>query len=108
MKTHSFIKKSEIKMKDGTVLPEGKRFVIRWEETSIGPRPRVRMEGAISEYKIAHSSAIKMMGKKVPSMSSLARWGDNGNCKSVMGEVVEPDGTDSYGSPSWLIVKGLI
>ena len=108
MKTHSFINKSEIKMKDGTVLPEGKRFVIRWEETSIGPRPRVIMEGTISEYSIAHSSAIKMMGKKAPSMSSLARWGDNGNCKSVMGEVVEPDGTDSYGSPSWLIVKGLI
>ena len=108
MKTHSFINKAEIKMKDGSVLPEGKKFSIRWEETSIGHRPRVKVYGSDSEFKISNGSAIKMLGKKEPSISSLSRWNSNGNCKSILGETVEPDGTDSYGSPSWLIVKGLI
>ena len=108
MKTHSFINKKEIKMKDGSVLPEGKRFQIRWEETSIGHRPRVKAHDSESEFKISNGTAIKMLGKKQPSVSSLSRWDSNGNCKSILGETVEPDGTDSYGSPSWLIVKGLI
>ena len=108
MNTYSFINKKEIKMKDGTVLPEGKRFQIRWEETELRHRPRVKASGSEYEYKISNETAIKMLGKKEPSLSSLARWGDNGNCKSILGEVVEPDGTDSYGSPSWLLVKRLI
>jgi hypothetical protein len=108
MKNYSFINKTEIKMKDGSVLAEGKKFSIRWEETSIGHRPRVKAYGSESEFKISNGTAIKMLGKKQPSISSLSRWDSNGNCKSIMGETVEPDGIDSYGSPSWLIVKGLI
>ena len=42
MNTYSFINKKEIKMKDGTVLAEGKRFQIRWEETELRHRPRVK------------------------------------------------------------------
>jgi hypothetical protein len=108
MKTHSFINKAEIRMKDGSVLKAGNKFSIRWEETAIGHRPRVKVYGSDSEFKISNGTAIKMLGKKEPSVSSLSRWDGNGICKSILGETVEPDGTDSYGSPSWLIVKGLI
>jgi hypothetical protein len=108
MKTYSFINKKEIKMKDGTVLPEGKRFQIRWEEIELRHRPRVKASGAEYEYKISNKTAIKMLGKKEPSASSLSRWDGNGICKSILGETVEPDGTDSYGSPSWLIHMNLI
>ena len=95
-------------MKDGGVLPVGKKFSIRWEETVNGHRPRVKACGADCEYKISNGTAIKMLGKKQPSLSSLSRWESNGNCKSLLGETVEPDGTDSYGSPSWLLFLGLI
>ena len=108
MKSYSFANKSEIKMKDGGVLPVGKKFSIRWEETVNGHRPRVKACGADYEYKISNGTAIKMLGKKQPSLSSLSRWESNGNCKSLLGETVEPDGTDSYGSPSWLLFLGLI
>jgi hypothetical protein len=108
MKTYSFINKKEIKMKDGTVLHEGKRFEIRWEETELRHRPRVKASGTEYEYKISNGTAIKMLGKKQPSISSLSRWDSNGNCKSLLGETVEPDGIDSYGSPSWLLHMNLI
>ncbi len=100
--------KAEIKMLDGGVLPVGKKFSIRWEETVKGNRPRVKACDAENEYKISNRTAIKMLGKKQPSISSLSRWDSNGNCKSLLGETVEPDGTDSYGSPSWLIHMNLI
>ena len=108
MKTYSFINKAEIRMKDGSVLKAGNKFSIRWEETAIGHRPRVKVYGSESEFKISNGTAIKMLGKKLPSLSSLSRWESNGNCKSLLGEIVEPDGIDSYGSPSWLIHMNLI
>ena len=108
MKTHSFINKTEIRMKDGSVLPAGKKFSIRWEETELRYRPRVKVSGTEYEYKISNDTAIKMLGKKQPSISSLSRWERDGNCKSLLGEIVEPDGTDSYGSPSWLLHMNLI
>ena len=108
MKSYSFVNKAEIKMLDGGVLPVGKKFSIRWEETVKGNRPRVKACNAENEYKISNRTAIKMLGKKQPSISSLSRWDSNGNCKSLLGETVEPDGTDSYGSPSWLIHMNLI
>jgi len=95
-------------MKDGSVLKAGNKFSIRWEETAIGHRPRVKVYGSESEFKISNGTAIKMLGKKLPSLSSLSRWESNGNCKSLLGEIVEPDGIDSYGSPSWLIHMNLI
>jgi len=44
---------------------------------------------------------------KTPSMNSLEKMSD-GIAKSVLGKRVEPDGYDQYGSPSWLLVIGLI
>jgi hypothetical protein len=108
MENYSFINKTEIKMKDGSVLPAGKKFSIRWEETVKGNRPRVKASGADHEYKISDKTVIRMLGKKEPSLSSLSRWERDGNCKSLLGEIVEPDGTDSYGSPSWLLHMNLI
>ena len=44
---------------------------------------------------------------KIPSMRSLEKMAD-GIAKSVLGKRVEPDGYDPYGSPSWLLVVGII
>lgn len=45
---------------------------------------------------------------KLPGHRSLEKMVSDGIAKSVLGKRVEPDGYDSYGSPSWLIVLGLI
>ena len=44
---------------------------------------------------------------KEPSEKLLYKMSD-GIAKSVLGKRVEPDGYDQYGSPSWLLVAGLI
>jgi hypothetical protein len=43
-----------------------------------------------------------------PDMDTLEEWMSDGGCESVMGEWVEPDGHDCYGSPSWLLAYGMI
>lgn len=45
---------------------------------------------------------------KEPSMRVLGRWVDDGIAKSIRGKRVEPDGHDSDGFPSWLLVLGII
>jgi len=45
---------------------------------------------------------------KEPSEKLLYKMSDAGIAKSVLGKRVEPDGYDQYGSPSWLLVIGLI
>ena len=46
--------------------------------------------------------------KKTPSFKSLEKQSYDGVAKSVLGNRVEPDGFDQYGSPSWLLVAGVI
>ena len=45
---------------------------------------------------------------KVPSMAALEKYSDDGIAKSMLGNKVEPDGYDDMGSPSWLLVVGVI
>ena len=46
--------------------------------------------------------------KKMPSMKALERMTNDGIVTTVTGERVEPDGYGSDGSPSWLLVLGVI
>jgi hypothetical protein len=108
MKTHSFTNKAEIKLRAGGVVPIGAQIELRWTETPLRyTKPRVRVNGG-EERPFSISGVIKMMGKKQPSESTLMKWDNDGYSKSVMGQRVEPDGHDEYGSPSWLLVMGLI
>jgi len=45
---------------------------------------------------------------KEPSISKLEKMSDDGICTTVTGDKVEPDGFGENGSPSWLLVMGLI
>jgi len=51
---------------------------------------------------------FKMFGKSIPTVDQLTRWSDEGYCKSLYGHKVEPDGWDHQGSPSMMIVLGMI
>lgn len=50
----------------------------------------------------------RYFGMKTPSLKTLEKWSDEGIAKSVGGKKVEPDGWDSNGTPSWLLVFGII
>lgn len=43
-----------------------------------------------------------------PSMKTLEKWSNDGVAKTVTGHRTEPDGTGPDGSPSWLLVFGII
>ena len=46
--------------------------------------------------------------KSVPTTATLERWMDDGICKTPSGHRVEPDGHGPDGSPSWLLLLGMI
>lgn len=43
-----------------------------------------------------------------PSLDQIKDMIFDGDCTSVAGEWVEPDGKDEHGFPSWLLVLGMI
>ena len=44
----------------------------------------------------------------VPSFDTIQEWVYDSVCESVLGYQVEHDGFDHEGSPSWLLVLGII
>jgi len=90
----------EIKLKDGSTLPTGLpvTFIAGKDSRCLVHSP-------------AHPEALQVRitsAFKAPSMKSLERWNWDGICKTPTGKRVEPDGYGPDGSPSWLLVFGLI
>ena len=89
----------EIKLKTGETLPKGLPVTFCADKNTI-----CLVHGQREEpYRIHISAAFK-----TPSMRQLERWTFDSVCESVAGEVVEPDGHDEHGSPSWLLALGMI
>lgn len=97
--------KKEIKTKSGEVLPKGSPVTFRGlDEGNSFNSSLCLVQGLRAEpYKVRITSAFKS-----PSMNKLEEWANDGVCESILGERVEPDGCDEYGSPSWLLALGLI
>ena len=90
----------EIKLKDGSTLPKGLKVTfIEGKDT----RCLVHSPAHPEPLQVRITSAFK-----APSMSSLERWNNDGVCKTPTGKRVEPDGHGHDGSPSWLLVFGVI
>ena len=54
------------------------------------------------------TARLKSAGLKLPSQRKLETWSWDSVAKSAFGTDVEPDGWSYDGSPSWLLVLGLI
>ena len=101
--------KKEMKFKDGTSLPAGTMVNVSFHKDN----PRVALVSTtIGEraYRVRPSSLHKYLPgfTKPPSVSTMEKWSDDGVAKSVGGERVEPDGWDSDGTPSWMLVQGIV
>lgn len=59
-------------------------------------------------FHTSNSNIAKLFNKRIPNEKTLQKWNNEGVCKSVLGNKVEPDGHDQYGAPSWLLTFGLI
>ena len=92
--------KKEIKLKTGEILPKGLNVTFLGEKS---PSLCLVQGNRAEPYKVRITSAFK-----APSMESLEEQSNDGICDSILGERVEPDGYDCYGSPSWMLALGLI
>jgi hypothetical protein len=64
--------------------------------------------GAEKVMGLTYASQALTGFSKCPSPNTLEKWMNNGTCKTPTGKTVEPDGHGEDGSPSWLLVMGLI
>lgn len=96
----------EFTAKDGTVIPAGSELKVDWKG---GTKPFVTIESAgIQDLRTKNKNVALLLGIHIPDMDELEEESNDGVCSSVLGESVEPDGYDQYGSPSWLLVYGVI
>jgi hypothetical protein len=100
--------KKPVTLKDGTVIEAGTRGTLRFNEQV--PRQVIVDFDTRPNTKLGVANLFDYFGRpfmKVPSMSSLSRMAD-GLSKSVTGKTVEPDGYGPDGSPSWLLILGMV
>ena len=89
-------------------IPVGTALALNWSTTEPGKvyfDYEGRMRGVRTEVMFNTFTGRFL---KTPSVSTLERWSNNGTCKTVTGQVTEPDGTGMDGSPSWLLILGMI
>lgn len=90
----------DIPLKDGSTLPKGlKVSFIKGKDS----RCLVHSPAHPEPLQVRITSAFK-----APSMTTLEKWSYDSVCKTPTGKRVEPDGYGDDGSPSWLLVFGLI
>lgn len=91
-----------------TVIPSGSKVHV-WFSPKVHP-DRIFVEygdfTGISYTKLASQWLTGF--NKAPSTNTLMKYDFNGVAKSVTGKRVEPDGYGPDGSPSWLLVLGLM
>jgi hypothetical protein len=90
----------QIKMKSGEIVPKGSPVSFLGESA---PHLCLVQGNRVEPYKVKITSAFSS-----PSLESLEEWTNDSICESILGEPVEPDGYDEYGSPSWLLALQMI
>ena len=100
----------EIKFKNGLVVPAGTVCEVRFDgNTTVCELAGGTAGGIPTSVKLRCSSLPRYFTKfKAPSLKTMEKWSDDGVAKSMLGQRVEPDGFDSEGSPSWMLVVGII
>ena len=100
----------EIKFKNGLVVPVGTSLVVTFTAGQMVANLTGGSAGGVPvSLKLRCSSLPRYFSRfKEPSVMTMEKWNDEGVAKSMLGKRVEPDGYDSEGSPSWMLVMGLI
>ena len=100
--------KREIKLKDGSVISRNTQVEkVYFINDRIAEITFTNLTRKIKLRNYNLGKYIKGFMKE-PSLSTLKKWESEGYCKTVTGEIVEPDGIGSDGAPSWLLVLGYI
>jgi hypothetical protein len=99
--------KKELKWKDGSVTPINTPVHIDFSEKTPG-RIYVTIGDMVYKTRV-HDGYSRFAGiTKAPGLRTLERYSWNGIAKTTTGKKTEPDGYGSDGSPSWMLVFGII
>ncbi len=96
----------EIRFKDGYILQKGTTAIIVWPD----PHGKPTQVNVLNRDRSLHCpacTALAWIGLSI-SEEELAAAVMNGTCETPNGNLVEPDGVDSDGAPSWLRIHGLL
>jgi hypothetical protein len=106
----NLVNNKEIKFKNGLVIPVGTNVNVIFKDGGTVCELAGGSAGGIPvTMKLRCSSLPRYFTKfKAPSLKTMEKWSNDGVAKSMLGQVVEPDGYDSEGSPSWMLVAGII
>jgi hypothetical protein len=94
-----------VKLKDGTVIPEGSTISVQWSEFPAGVN-LVTWNGR--ELKLSGRSIGKALAGELPTNDDMEDWVCDSICDTPTGHSVEPDGWGPDGVPSWLMLAGVI
>jgi hypothetical protein len=99
----------DLKLGDGMTIPMGTKVesVTFDGQTTVA---LVALEGRTFPVRIhcARLGGLVSGFKKVPGLKALEGYSDKGICPTITGQKVEPDGFGSDGSPSWLLIAGVL
>ena len=99
----------EIRLISGDVYPVNTDFSLTFRPDSSVCVLRATINDEPKELKLRTSSLPRYFSRfKMPGLKTLERWSFDGVAKSMMGKPIEPDGYDEFGSPSWLLVAGVM
>lgn len=100
--------KKTIHLKDGFIIDEGANILVRF--INDGNTLELHVPNRDKEVKVKTRIAHNFLTKftKEPSIRTLFNWSNTGIAKSVTGKKCEPDGYGNDGSPSWMLVLGVI
>lgn len=91
----------DIKLRSGVILQKGLKVDV---EPITGHNDICRITTNNESYRLFYTSVFK-----APSIRTMNNWVmDIGNVTTPAGKITDPDGYDSEGYPSWLLVLGLI
>jgi hypothetical protein len=89
-------------------IPAGTEVQVHFSEVNHG-KIYFEYNGSLRVASVINAHKYFTGFRKCPSINSIQKmeW-DRGGCMTCTGKFVEPDGTGSDGSPSWMLVIGII
>jgi hypothetical protein len=96
----------EIRFKDGHRILKGETLMINWPD----PRKNPSRAEVLHKDRSLPAQSVPALGWIGLSCTEkeLAEAAMDSVCGTPSGATVEPDGVDSQGVPSWLMIHGLI
>lgn len=100
--------KVDIRWKDGTVTPANTSVHIWFSPKNLPSKMFIQTGDRVYQTRISGGN-LKYVGiTKVPSLRTMEKYSWDGIAKTVTGFKTEPDGFGPDGSPSWMLVEGII